>query len=126
MTKAQELGITEFPYHEYDELGRITYWEYTNGFWSKRNYIDNKIFQNDSHGYWDKFEYDKLGNVIFFEDSSGYWEKAEYDIYNNILCVEYSNGKGFFNIYENNKIIKVLYEDVKSHLRDYRLEQLLK
>lgn len=125
MTKAQELGIKEFPYYEYDELGRQTYCEYINGFWSKRNYIDNKIYRNDSHGYWDKFVYDTLGNVIYFEDSSGYWEKTEY-VNNNILCTQDSNGDGYFVIYEGNDVIEILYDDIKSHLRNYRLEKLLK
>ena len=41
MTKAQELGITKFPYEEKDEKGRVTYCEYGDGKWSKRQYDDN-------------------------------------------------------------------------------------
>lgn len=41
MTKAQQLGITKFPYEEKDDKGRITYCEYGDGKWSKRQYDDN-------------------------------------------------------------------------------------
>jgi len=128
MTKAQELGITNFPYHEYDEIGRETYHEYKNGFWVKTEHdsSNNIKYSIDSHGYWDKFMYDKLGNIIFFENSDGYWEKNEYDLNNNKICFENSNNNNYFVVYENNQIIKVHYENVKSYLRNYRLEQLLK
>lgn len=35
MTKAQELGITKFPYEEKDERGMTSYREYASGFWAK-------------------------------------------------------------------------------------------
>ena len=40
MTKAQELGITKFPYEEKDEKGRIIYREYGDGRWSKTQFDD--------------------------------------------------------------------------------------
>jgi len=48
MTKAQQLGITEFPYQEFDSNGKLTYHE-------------------DSTGSWHKFEYDSNGNESYWE-----------------------------------------------------------
>jgi hypothetical protein len=38
MTRAQELGITEFPYTEKDENGNITYSENHEGIWFRHIY----------------------------------------------------------------------------------------
>ena len=32
----------------------------------------NKIYFENSNGYWIKYEYDKNGNEIYWEDSNGY------------------------------------------------------
>ena len=48
MTKAKALGITKFPYIEYDSKGEVSYYE-------------------DSTGYWDKFKKDSKGNKIYWE-----------------------------------------------------------
>ena len=50
--KARAMGITRFPYYEYDSNGEITYWE-------------------DSDGDWRKSEYDSNGNEIYFENNFG-------------------------------------------------------
>jgi hypothetical protein len=72
-TKAQELGITEFPYREYDESGKMIYNEYTSGYWTKRKYdsFGNEIYFEDSVRYWEKKEYDASGNIIYHETSEG-------------------------------------------------------
>jgi hypothetical protein len=72
MTKAQQLGITEFPYHEFDERG-------------------NRVYYERSDGYWEKYEYDGSGNEIYFENSNGYWIKIEYDEHGNEVYCEASN-----------------------------------
>lgn len=51
-TKAQQLGITEFPYVERDENGNQTYFEYP-------------------EGYWNKCQYDENLNLNYYEDSGG-------------------------------------------------------
>lgn len=73
MTKAQELGITEFPYREYDSNWNLTYYEEANGYWSKREYDDNEnqTYYENSDEYWQKTEYDSNGNEIYWEDSEG-------------------------------------------------------
>ena len=35
---------------------------------------------------------DKNGNRIYYEDSSGYWSKRERDSQGNCICIEYSYG----------------------------------
>ena len=40
-TKARELGITKFPYREYDNRGNLLYIEDKNGYWFKKQYDDN-------------------------------------------------------------------------------------
>jgi hypothetical protein len=54
MTKAQELGITEFPYEEFDDAGNRTYYE-------------------DASGYWQKADYDSDGYLIDYEDTNEKW-----------------------------------------------------
>lgn len=66
MTKAQQLGIKEFPYEEKDESERITYWE------------------ND-FGYWIRFGYDSKGNKVYHENSNGYGYVLTFDENNNII-----------------------------------------
>ena len=39
----------------------------------------NRIYWEDSNGYWLKRKYNEKGNEIYFEDSNGYWAKTEYD-----------------------------------------------
>tara|TARA_R110002020_G_scaffold173181_2_gene363936 strand:- start:304 stop:486 length:183 start_codon:yes stop_codon:yes gene_type:complete len=51
-TKAQELGITEFPYEEFDENGNLTYFERRYGDWYKWGHDgnDNEIYWEDNYG----------------------------------------------------------------------------
>ena len=51
-TKAQQLGITTFPYEERDKNGEVTYIE-------------------TSDGYWAKYEYDNKGILTYREYSNG-------------------------------------------------------
>ena len=73
MTKAQELGITKFPYKEFD----------------KNN---NEIYFEDSKGFWDKSEFDENGNRIYHENSTGFWAKSEFDENRNEIYYEDSDG----------------------------------
>lgn len=52
MTIAQQLNVKEFPFAIYDNRG-------------------NKIYYEDSTGYWMKREYDAPGNQVYYEDSNG-------------------------------------------------------
>jgi len=52
----------------------------------------NKIYYEDSRGYWEKCEYDSNGNQIYYENSYGYWSKREYDSNDNEIYYETSKG----------------------------------
>jgi len=78
----------------YDTNGNKIYIEDSNGYWAKWEYDTNgdKIYYENSNGYWYKKEYDTNGNEIYFETSNGYWSKYEYDNQGNIIYREDSNG----------------------------------
>ena len=80
-TRARILGITEFPYYEYDSNGNTTYCERSDGFWYKYEFDSNgnRTYGENSEGYWRKTEYDSNGNEIYWEDSDGYWRKIKYN-----------------------------------------------
>lgn len=68
-TRAQQLGVTEFPFTITDSN-------------------DNEIYYEDSTGYWSKSEYDSKGNKIYYETSNGYFRKSEYDSNGNEIYSE--------------------------------------
>jgi len=72
--KARAMGITRFPYYEYDSNGEITYWE-------------------DYNGSWERYEFDSNGNQTYYEDCSGQWAKWEYHSNGNQTHYENSYGK---------------------------------
>ena len=50
--------------------------KFTNGKVKGNNIYDergNKIYYEDSYGYWAKREYDERGNIIYYEDSTDFW-----------------------------------------------------
>ena len=58
----------------YDSNGNRIYYENSDGYWVKREFDTNGniIYCENSDGYWYKREYDSNGNEIYFEDSEGY------------------------------------------------------
>jgi len=73
MTIAQQLKIKQFPFEIKDSEG-------------------NRIYYENSYGYWAKREYNSKGNLIYLEDSKGYWVKREYDSNGNVIYYENSDG----------------------------------
>jgi hypothetical protein len=59
-TLAQQLKITKFPFRILNNRG-------------------NKIYFENSNGYWEKTEYGANGKLSRYETSGGYWETREYD-----------------------------------------------
>jgi len=57
----------------YDEKGKLSYYEESNGYWKKSEYDEkgNEIYLEDSDGFWEKREYDEKGNMIYFENNIG-------------------------------------------------------
>jgi len=94
-TIAQHLNITEFPFEIRDKKGNRIYFEDSNGYWSKSEYDKNNnlIYFEYSNGGWSKREFDENSNEIYFEDSNGFWSKREYDENNNEIYFESSYGK---------------------------------
>ena len=71
--KARAMGITRFPYEEYDSNGNQTYYEHSNGCWERYEYdsTGNETYYENSNGYWVKQEYDSNGECTYYEDSTG-------------------------------------------------------
>ena len=53
----------------------------------------NKIYYENSYGFWEKYKYDTNGNIIYYENSYGYWRKWEYDEQGKIIYYENSDGE---------------------------------
>ena len=71
----KELGIDfTFPIEITNANGDRTYYERSDGFWSKRecDASGNQTYFEDSKGYWWKYEYDSNGNETYFENNNGY------------------------------------------------------
>ena len=113
MTKAQELGITEFPYIEYDSNGNKVYVEIEDGFWIKsifneKNQItylekyngtfqnwkydeNNSVFYENSEGETYIKEKNSLGKEIYTKDIDGTCRKFEYDSNGHIIFYEFKS-----------------------------------
>ena len=72
-TIAQQLGITKFPFVIKDDNSNKIYSEDSDGYWWKHQYDDanNPVYHEDSYGYWWKKEFDDNGNQIYHENSDG-------------------------------------------------------
>jgi hypothetical protein len=73
MTIAKQLKIKEFPFEIKDSEG-------------------NRIYLEDSNGYWAKYEYDSEGKEIYWEASNGFWVKRKWDSKGNRIYYENSKG----------------------------------
>jgi len=93
-TIAQQLNVKEFPFEIKDKNGNKIYLEDSDGFWVKSEYDSNgnEIYYENSDEYWNKSEYDSNGNVIYSESSDGLWCKWEYDSNGNVIYSENSDG----------------------------------
>ena len=94
MTIAKQLKIKEFPFEINDSKGDRIYWEDSDGYWIKREYDSNgnMIYWENSDGLCEKRGYDSKGNEIYVEYSNGSWEKREYDSKSNQIYYEDSDG----------------------------------
>jgi hypothetical protein len=72
-TIAQQLNITEFPFIIKDKNDNRIYFEDSNGFWIKREFDSNgnQIYSEISNGFWIKSEYDSNGKETYYENSDG-------------------------------------------------------
>ena len=72
-TIAQQLGIKDFPFIIRDKDGNKIYWEDSIGYWVKYKYNSNgkEIYWKNSSGFWAKWESDSNGDLIYYETSNG-------------------------------------------------------
>jgi hypothetical protein len=72
-TKAEKLGITQFPYAEYDEKKRIVYYEKEHGFWYKVDFHKKggEMLVLFNTGLYLKREFDDKGKQIYCETFAG-------------------------------------------------------
>jgi len=73
-TITQQLNIKKFPFRIKDDNGKLTYQENSNGFWYRYEYDDrcNTTYYEDSDGAWYRYEYDDEGNKTYSEYSNGF------------------------------------------------------
>ena len=62
----------------------------------------NKIYFEDSKGYWVKYEFDANNNEIYYENSSSWWVKRQFDANNNNIYCENSGGDWTKQQYDDN------------------------
>jgi hypothetical protein len=93
-TIAQQLNVKEFPFIIKDKNRNKIYFEDSHGNWYKWEYDSkgDKIYLENSTGCWWKYKYDSNRNLIYFEDSYGLWIKQEYDSDGNVVYREDSDG----------------------------------
>jgi hypothetical protein len=87
----KELGIAfTFPIEIKDENGNRTYYEDSDGYWSRHEYDENgkQTYYEDRYGYWERCEYGKKGNKTYSENSNGLWWRYEYDENGNLTYFE--------------------------------------
>ncbi len=95
----------------YNDRGNKIYYENSRGYWRKYEYdnIGNKIYVEDSNGYWIKSEYDDNRNIIYSEDSYGDWIKYEYDERGRLIYKEFSYG--YWYKYEYDERGRLIYKE---------------
>ena len=78
----QEMTVAQLLKHDFESKGNLSLYDNKG----------NKIYLENSDGYWWKQEYDANNNVIYLEDSTRYWCKQEFDSNGNRIYYENSNG----------------------------------
>ena len=73
LSKVYNQPVTIKGDYIYDSQGNKIYYENSDGYWEKWEYDNqgNKIYNGNSTGYWKKYEYDERGKPIYYEDSYG-------------------------------------------------------
>ena len=97
-------------------------WDFeANGSLEIKNKNGNRIYIEDSNGFWKKYEHDSQGNQIYFENSKGYWVKMEYDSQGNEIYSE--NSGGFWTKWEyDSQGNQIYFENSYGIIEDKRLK----
>ena len=90
------FGVVDGTLKLYDDKGNKIYNEDSDGYWLKYEYDDNnnQIYYENSSSWW-KSEFDADSNQTFYKDSDGYWEKYEFDA--NGKQIYWEDSDGFIN-----------------------------
>jgi YD repeat-containing protein len=114
-TIAQFLKVKDFPFIIKDKNNNKIYVENSDGYWYKNEYDQNGklIYSEESNGFWIKTEYDQNGQLIYYEDLNGFWSKTEYDQDGKEIYIENSNGT---IIDKRPKIIELTLEEIADKL----------
>ena len=90
----KEYDVVDGSLRLYDTKGNRIYCEDSEGYWWKCEYDDdnNKSYYENSEGYWRKGQYDTHGRRIYDENFEGYWWKCEYDDDGEEIYYENSSG----------------------------------
>jgi len=110
---------SEYPIQLFDSNSNRIYYENSDGYWRKREYDpnDNEIYFEDSNGFWYKKKYDSNGNDIYYENSKGYWYKNGFDSNGNLVYHETSDG-----IIEDKRPVKEMTIEEISKLLGYEVK----
>jgi len=98
LTKAKELGITEFPYKEFitdnNDSELLTYYESSIGNWYKSSYDKdfNYIKFENSQGYWRETTFDEANRENSFKNSLGFWWSREFGEDGKLISYEDNDG----------------------------------
>jgi hypothetical protein len=106
-TIAQQLNIKEFPFEIKDKNNNKLYFENSYGYWIKREFDknNNEVYYENSDGFWVKREFDENNNQLYVENSNGFWCKCEYDKNNNEIYYEDSDDYWVKREYDENNIL---------------------
>ena len=65
------FGVVDGTLRLYDDNNNKIYWEDSEGYWQKYEFDanNNEIYYGNCRDYWVKYEFDANGNVIYWEDS---------------------------------------------------------
>ena len=119
-TIAQQLNVKEFPFIINDSQGNKIYQEESNGFWEKKEFDSqsNDIYYENSQGFWEKSSCDSQGNRIYYEDSNSFWVNREYDSLGNEIYYENSQGL----IKDNRNIPEYTMEELIDKIGHFKLK----
>lgn len=99
----QEYSDGSWEKREYDQDGRETYQENSKGWWKKctwENYNgEDRIIYHEESSFWTHREYNNKGREVFYEDSTGYYEKCFYDNDDTLIYKDTSKGTMSWSVF---------------------------
>lgn len=109
-------GLT-YPIELYNCSGNRVYYEDSEGYWWKKEYNSNykEVYYETSNNYWYRLTRDSNNNIIKFKDSYGCWYKRECD--SNGVEIYYENEDGILKDNRPKKVINLKVVRLEDKLR---------